>query len=808
MPLRQVTDGPIFGTEPGTLTGLQNMRLRPGLNGGHYAEARGGMEKLKPSGGASAEPVATGGTPAGIQVASSNGWIRTFATAGSVWTGNLQFSEGNYLPFSAGSVNDAYYFGADSPFARIGIKLQRAATWTVTLVYEYWDGAAWSALTTQETATWTATTTNIIDTYASWQVPSNWATTVVGNTSLGDILKYWMRIRISVSTVITTLPLIGSAFGSWNGMRELYLLSQQPYSAGPNGKLMRYDQASGGTVEYFGAATTMYSSPDATPSVAAYRGRLFATNPKETVRWDGRLLQNVGLAAPSGNTYARAAGGSLAVGIYRYYVAWGYGPVRNDVGSNVVWQDPTYGMSQATLCSVTAGADAADASSVQTTAGNQKITVDWSAVSIPADASYIVLYKTQDLTSIPVLSRSLVPATPFWALNRYGFVTVGTTSLTDDGLFPAFTDSAPGAILYDNKPPKGCRFMFTFENRLLLGGGPDSTWYYSDPFFPDQYNRGFQFISLTRANGGRDMGGIEYGGWGVLFTEDQTWGCQNLDQDVITLLPIHSGVGCIAPPSAAVGDGYLVWLARDGVYLWDGGKQGPKNVSGKFKAAFKQMSFEAHGGSRGVIHNHKYDLTLVDAKNGTIGNAYTLDLETLEWATRTTNDKKIPLCLIHAPLGHADAGVPHALYAKATVGTSSASDATSYSPCVAEYTTQDDGTSYTCLATSHFPVPPNALFRPDRVLNYYQAADGWATPTLSFTATVIGSGVGTLTAGNPNAGSDYSMIGGKFSQFGSGAADLKIQFSAVSAANGTVAGQRFFGSVLEGVVTGIGRYTA
>jgi len=794
IPLTGVSDGPYMLEPPGTLTALQNMRLRPG----GYAEARGGMEKLKPSGGTSAEPVTSGGTSAGIQVSTSNGWLRGFASSGSIWSVNQQFNPGYYKPFANGDVDDAFYEGSDAPFGRSGYKMQVAANWNVTLVREYWDGAAWSALTMQETFGWTTIdTTSAVDGYDSWQIPSNWAATVIGNTTTGNILKYWKRTRISAKVAVTTVPRLSSAFMQSIGMRELYVLSQQPYTAGPNGKLMRYDQsAAGGTAQYFAVDSAMYSSPESIPSVAAYSGRVFMTNPKETKKWDGNAFQDVGNARPTAPGSSRQAGAGLGAGIWRYYVAFGYGPLGNDPPFTTNgYLAPTFGISRATLVVPTANADPNDANSIVTTAGNERVRIDWSALSVSSSVSCIIIYRTQDLTNVNVAQRDAVPAYPWVNLDRFYLIT--TTTWDDTG--GAFIDGAAQAVLYDNLPPRGSRYCFIFENRLVLGGGPGSGWYYSDPFFPDQFNNTFQFLQFVRAQGGRDMGGVEFGGWGVFFTEDQTWGAQNLDADVPYLIPIHSGVGCVAPNSIAVGDGWLIWAARDGIYAWDGSRAGPKNVSGKFKHTFASLNFEAHGGSRAVIHNHKYDLTFVDAKNGQIGTAFTLNLENFEWATRTTNDKKIPLCLIHAPLGHADAGVPHALYAKATIGTSSASDATSYSPCVADYTTQDDGTNYTCLATAHFPLPPGGTFSPKRVLAYYDALDGWVTPALSVAASNIGEGdVGTITTGGPDTGTDYSIIAGTYSLQSSGTSDLKVTLSASSAAGGAVYGQRFFGMVLEG----------
>src|SRR6267142_5513074 len=102
LPLTGVSDGPYMLEPEGTLTNLQNMRLRPG----GYAEARGGMEKLKPSGGTATDP--GGSTPAGIQISSSNGWIRTNTAGGAAWSVNLQFSEADDLHFNSAAVNDAF----------------------------------------------------------------------------------------------------------------------------------------------------------------------------------------------------------------------------------------------------------------------------------------------------------------------------------------------------------------------------------------------------------------------------------------------------------------------------------------------------------------------------------------------------------------------------------------------------------------------------------------------------------------------------------------------------------------------------
>jgi hypothetical protein len=102
------------------------------------------------------------------------------------------------------AVEDACYFGlAGDTFAQVdcNITTQGAGTWTI--VWEYWDGAAWTALTgvTDNTTGFTATT--------GWKtvpftLPVDWAQNTVDN-----VLAYWVRARVSAYTSVTTAPQLG-----------------------------------------------------------------------------------------------------------------------------------------------------------------------------------------------------------------------------------------------------------------------------------------------------------------------------------------------------------------------------------------------------------------------------------------------------------------------------------------------------------------------------------------------------------------------------------------------------------------------
>jgi hypothetical protein len=799
MPLKTVTDGPLFGRPEGTLSQLTNMTLRDG-----YAEARGGFSELMPSGGTKADAISAGCFSSIIQNASSLCWVRSFdsgAGAGSQYSRNLILDAGGWEPFPGSpTVTDALYVGSDSPFSRISASLCRAGAWvSATFVYEYWNGA-WTALTTAETISWTTSPTLQ---FASWTLPSDWTTTTVGDAGTGNVLKYWMRIRLSAINTPTVIPLVQVFYSYGSGMREVFVATQSPRTSATAGTLKRHGQSST-TEEWFAVNSALFSASASPSRMVSYRGRVILVNGKETKRYDGSNFVDLGIPVGSlASAFTVALGGvtsgGLGNGVWRYYAAYGCGPCQN-YAAYADRQDAQalYGVGQAVYIG-----------EVTTVAGaNENVTFTYVATT-QADVGAVYLYRTQDLTNVPSNQRAAFPAFLVQSFRRKN--DSGTTpfevvdvSYSDQVLAPAFPPQEAKA--YDVSPPTRCRFVGVHQNRLLLGDA--ETWYISDPFTPDVWSAKSTtaYIRLAKATGGRHMGGVEFGDQFVMFTEDQTWGLTNIDLDVTQLYPIAEGVGCIAPDSIAIGDGWLVWLAKDGFYAWDGGRSGPKKVSQDFDLAFLKMSYENHGGTRGTIHNRMYDVRLATPNYSSLGTAYRLNLENMKWSILdlpSFDSTLFPFATIHAPLGNADEGVLHPVWAKADYGASSGE----YGLMLGELTTRDNGTSYDCSATMYFPLPPNAMLRPNRVLAYYSAPNGWGTPVFDISAfTGIGGVQSNLISDTPATGDDYSILGGKFDEFGAGTSDLKVKFTATSAAGGTVNGQRFYGAVLEGAWASIGRY--
>jgi hypothetical protein len=806
MPLKKYTTGPIFGQPQGTLTALHNMYLTPD----GYAEARGGFEKPKLVGGTPADGLTSGGYADAIELSTSYGWIRTFdsaAGAGSRYSANRQLHPGGWRPFPTTVLTDAVYFGSDIPFSRIGMFLTRAlASATFTVVYEYSTGpGTWSAFAaTPETINFA---TSFTMQFASWRMPTDWVAAVVGDgagSTNGNVYKCWMRIRITAVTVLTVIPLVQYAFGFWNGMKEIYFSASDPLVGNSLGSFERHG-IEGTTTEWFPIAS--HTAMNAVPMrLAAYRGRVVGTNSKETKRWDGNTYVDLGVTstAITGSATPAALAAGMGAGIWSYYYAWGNGPCQN-FDTYVDRQDaqPLYGWGRASFIA-----------SATTTAGvNEQ--VDLVLITPPpVGVSAVAIYRTDDLTNVPAGKRANMPA---YLINSFRILEHNTSPLGFEqawgGLGNIYSDTQVDQIFprqeaaqYDVSPPLRCKYVLAHQNWLLLGD--DETWFISDPFQIDRFSTKATtgYVRLNGANGGRNMGGVSFGDQAVLFTDNQVWGLTNLDMDVYQLYPIALNVGCIAPDAAAAGEGRLIWPGHDGFYQWLGGRDAPKKISADLDDTFQNLSYETHGGSRGIIVDRQYKVALTTPSPGTNPPVYVFDFATETWSKLVQggiNSTLSPLCTVHAPLGNNDAGVKHGLWGKISYATGGGND---YSLYLGDLTTQDDGANYTCTTTMHFPLPPSAMFKPKRALAYYSAANGWGSPSLiNATASPIGTTPGTLNTGTADTGTDYSLIGGTFSAATTGTSDVKVTFAVDSAAGGTPRTQRFYGAIVEGQPAGVRR---
>ena len=98
------------------------------------------------------------------------------------------------------AVNDAFYFGSDLTFNNLKLAIGTAGAGTWTIVWEYWNGSAWSVCVDISDGT-TGFTAAAGEHNVTHTPQSNWAKNTVDSIS-----AYWIRGRVSAYTSVTTQP--------------------------------------------------------------------------------------------------------------------------------------------------------------------------------------------------------------------------------------------------------------------------------------------------------------------------------------------------------------------------------------------------------------------------------------------------------------------------------------------------------------------------------------------------------------------------------------------------------------------------
>ena len=106
---------------------------------------------------------------------------------------------------SPATVNDAIYFGNDTPFIGLWVAVTTPATGDYILRYEYWNGVSWVSFgPTDDTVQWSLAGEG----YVRWTpglVPG-WSTTAVNG-----VTAYWIRVRVGLVVLVTQEPLAAEA---------------------------------------------------------------------------------------------------------------------------------------------------------------------------------------------------------------------------------------------------------------------------------------------------------------------------------------------------------------------------------------------------------------------------------------------------------------------------------------------------------------------------------------------------------------------------------------------------------------------
>ena len=139
----------------------------------------------------------------------SGGWTDYTSQFNNATTGDF------YLTYSTAALNDLFYFGKSTMFNGIEVVISTLGAGTQTWILEYWNGAAWTTLTTKVNGI--ILTATVGNHSASFDVPTDWATYLVNGTTY-----YWVRIRISVYTSQTTRPVYSIGhLGTFNQLNSM-----------------------------------------------------------------------------------------------------------------------------------------------------------------------------------------------------------------------------------------------------------------------------------------------------------------------------------------------------------------------------------------------------------------------------------------------------------------------------------------------------------------------------------------------------------------------------------------------------------
>jgi hypothetical protein len=103
------------------------------------------------------------------------------------------------LPATPVATEDHFYIGMPATFADVTLETTTAAAGTYTLVWEYWDGAMWSALADVAGDDQLAATGHQ---FVSWTVPEDWEASSVD--SVGPF--FYVRVAVSVDTSFSAVP--------------------------------------------------------------------------------------------------------------------------------------------------------------------------------------------------------------------------------------------------------------------------------------------------------------------------------------------------------------------------------------------------------------------------------------------------------------------------------------------------------------------------------------------------------------------------------------------------------------------------
>ena len=169
-------------------------------------------------------------TPQGV-------WQAISATGAGVYTDettNINSAAANDVPLPPmTALNDAIYFADTIPFRAIRLVIGTPGVYAATLVWEYWNGSAWTTVSVTD-----GTSGFTVSGKITFSPPADWAVASVNSSPN----LYWVRCRCSAFTGKTTAPLGTQGYTySLKNPAALSTLIHGLFAGGVNAKIAIYN---------------------------------------------------------------------------------------------------------------------------------------------------------------------------------------------------------------------------------------------------------------------------------------------------------------------------------------------------------------------------------------------------------------------------------------------------------------------------------------------------------------------------------------------------------------------------------------
>lgn len=505
---------------------------------------------------------ALNGTSRGVaifEMDQSTGTILTYQDVGAAWydeTMQARFRLFEQTP----RVNDAVYFGSREKFFQLQLYLSAAyvpASATHVLVYEYWNGSAWTDFTANVTGTDAdakklASSTLPKEVILSWPELATWTPNQVETRSY----QYWIRIRVTVDLQNGGSDVVQSRrriLGDWVGRRLLICSDQSSLWDLPGLTLTPRSVGSG-----FSTAVTAQRVNGAMLNDFFYYAQDGLSPLK---RWGGgrgtvrsgayNTPVDAGLTAPSAapTTAGIASATSYpAAYVIRHMISFEYGP-----GSILGESPPSAASTAYTIL-----------------AGGEKVRVTFTAAKTQAatlEVNAIRIYATRNLVNVTATNDQIDPT---------NFELIKTVYRDDADWVAGYWDDTyakrqdENPITYTNTPPFYPKYVVAGGERLWIAN--DTTVACSDVGRGDSWNPTNQWWFPT-------VRGILYWGGQLIV-----WG----DEDIHFIRGVNvqspesgyvwRGIGCVQPDTICVHENEVHWVSHRGPARLRGNEYGSATV--------------------------------------------------------------------------------------------------------------------------------------------------------------------------------------------------------------------------------------